>query len=468
METHFSAINILTPSDIEDNLYIVDKQDNLVRYAPNAMQRDLASNLTGRDLVLKFRQGGASTFMVIEKFVKAITARSRIGIMAHDSDTTQKLRRMAQTLWENLPDDIQPDRGLDNARTTSYKNTGSEITIATAGSANVGRGGTYGGGFLGDEVAFWRDTQKTMSAMINGVPDGAPITLVSTPNGAQGWFHNECMLALAGDSDWTIHFYAWWWDENYKLDLLQDETIIYDSEEQALVGKHNLSPEQIKWRRKKQRELHEEFAQEYPEDPVSCFLTSGGGVFTITQDMLWSGWNDASPIDGHVYCMGIDWGQDKDYTVASIFDATEYKEVGLFRTRRRDDDAILQDIADLAIKWRVALIRPEYNSIGGQYVRRLKNMILEHDWGSNDVPVVRKFNMTNRRKDKIIKMFKQGLSEGLLLLDDKDANHEMRAFMVGKQTATGLWTYTAPSGSHDDIVIARLLAHEASYRLKVY
>ena len=454
-------------SDIEDNLYIVDKKDNLVQYIPNAMQADLASNLTGRDLVLKYRQGGASTFMVIEKFVKAVTERSRIGIMAHDSDTTQKLRRMAQTLWENLPDDIQPDRGLDNARTTSYKNTGSEITIATAGSANVGRGGTYGGGFLGDEVAFWRDTQKTMSAMINGVPDGAPITLVSTPNGAQGWFYNECLLALADKSDWTLHFYAWWWDVDYKIDLLPNETIIYDNEEAALVAKHSLTPEQIKWRRKKQRELHEEFIQEYPEDPVSCFLTSGGGVFTITQDMLYTP-TETEPIDGHVYCAGIDWGMEEDYTVVSIFDATDYREVALFATRRRDDDAILDDVADLLIHWGVSLVYPEYNSIGGQYVRRLSSLLAKYYEDKETYCKVSPFNMGFRSKDRIIKSLKHGLFDGLKLIDDDDANHEMRAFKVLSQSDLGRYKYGAPNGSHDDKVIARLLAHEASYRLKVY
>ena len=465
METHLDNINIILPSDIEDNLYIVDKKDNLVRYIPNAIQVDLASKLTGRDLVLKPRQTGISTFCIARNEVKTIRTRARIGVMAHDEDTTQKLRRMSKTFWENLPDDIRPSRKLDNASTTSYPN-GSEITIATAGSVNKGIGGTYPGGFLGDEVAFWRDAQNTMVKIIQGVPLSAPIVLVSTPNGAQGWFYDRCMEASDPESLWTLHFYEWWWDVDYKIDLLHDETIIYDNEEQALVSKHNLSPEQIKWRRYKKKELLDDFDEAYPEDPVSCFLTSGGGVFTITQDMLYIP-TENEPIEGHVYCAGIDWGME-DYTVVSIFDATDYKEVALFTTRRRDDDAILDDVSELLIHWGVSLVYPEYNSIGGQYVRRLSTLLEKYYEDKETYCKVSPFNMGFRSKDRIIKSMKHGLHDGLKLIDNDNANHEMRAFKVLSQSDLGRYKYGAPSGTHDDIVIARLLAHEASYRLKVY
>lgn len=451
--------------DIDDNLYIVDKKDNLVRYIPNAFQRDLDSKLTGRDLVLKYRQGGASTFFIAKKQKEAWLNRSRIGIMAHDAPTTQKLRRMAQTFWEYLPDDVRPIKKLDNASTTSYAHNGSEITIATAGSKDVGIGGTYPGGFLGDEVAMWKDAQNTMVKIIQGVPLHAPIALISTPNGASGWFYDRCMEARDDpDSIWTLHFYAWWWDEGYKIELLPDEILEYTDEESALATKHNLSPEQIKYRRYKQKELLEDFQEAYPEDPVSCFLTTGNSVYTITQDMLYTP-EETGPIDGHVYAMGVDWGQDEDSTSVSIIDATDYREVFVWYTRRRDDDAIISDIADLAIKWNVILCRPEYNGMGAQYVRRLQVMLSERQAGASHYTIVDKFIMSLRSKDKLVKMLKFGLGEGLKLVDDEYANAEIRIFQTTKQTSSGIYSYGHPSGKHDDTVIARLLAHEAAQRL---
>ena len=185
-----TAQEAVAPESIHAHLYIIDKNDALIRYQHNRLQRHLFAkgNLAGRDLVLKYRQGGMSTAFVAENFVKARTQRARIGTMAHDNETTQKLRRMAQVLWENLPAHLQPERGLDNARTTSYKDTGSEITIATAGSAHIGVGGTYPGGFHGSEVSRWKDAARIMSGLMQGIPLHAPIVMESTANGAHGWF----------------------------------------------------------------------------------------------------------------------------------------------------------------------------------------------------------------------------------------------------------------------------------------
>ena len=51
------------------------------------------------------------------------------------------------------------------------------------------------------------------------------------------------------------------------------------AEEIGLVRAWGLSLRQIKWRRSKQRELRDRFAQEYPESDVTCFLVSGRCCF---------------------------------------------------------------------------------------------------------------------------------------------------------------------------------------------
>lgn len=282
---------------IDQHLYIVDKNDGLIPYVPNRLQRDLESKLTGRDLILKFRQGGVSTFFIEKYFRKAISQRARIAIMAHDKETTQKLRRMAYTFWRNLPDSIRPKRGLDNAATTSYLNTQSEITIATAGSRNVGLGGTYGGGVHGSEVAYWVDPEATMSAIMQGVPIHAPIYLESTPHGASGWWFERCMEALRGEGIWKLHFYEWWWDDSYRLPLY-GESLDYTEDEKRLIASHGLDAEQINWRRYKKAELGAAFDESYPEDIMTCFRVSGGGVFVLNPHNLSQATALASPSFG--------------------------------------------------------------------------------------------------------------------------------------------------------------------------
>ena len=162
--------------------------------------------------------------------------------------------------------------------------------------------------------------------------------------------------------------------------------------------------------------------------------------------------------------MAVDWGQHPDSTAASIMDSTDYREVALLRTGKRDYDVIVNEVAGLGAHWGVKHVIPEFNSIGRVTARMLVDALRARM--GDDMPNVRAFDMTNRRKDDLVKLFQQGLYDGLKLLDNTVATHELRIFQAS-QTATGLWTYSHPTGEHDDTVIARMLAHLACYQLRI-
>jgi len=153
-------------------------------------------------------------------------------------------------------------------------------------------------------------------AMQGGNPD---IILESTPNGAQGYFYGLCMEALDGDSIWKLHFYPWWWDDFYRISLSDGEQLEYSSDEAKLVEQHHLDPEQIKWRRQKQKELKGLFIQEYPEDPISCFITSGRSYFGDLTDVFTAPPN-AVHDPTHRYGAGLDFAQTEDYLSMTVFD----------------------------------------------------------------------------------------------------------------------------------------------------
>ncbi len=451
----------ITPEALRQHIYIIDKYDELVLYKLNRAQLHLEAHLTGRDLIIKSRQIGFSTFFIVRNTIKAMTQRARIGTMAHDSETTQKLRRMSDVIWQQLPNHIRPERGLDNAKTTSYKSTGSEVTIATAGSKEAGIGGTYPGGFHGSEVSRWKNAKGIIGGMLQGVPMHAPIVLETTANGAQGLAYEYAMQAIKGEGIWTLHFYQWWWVDEYCIPLEPGESLTYTTEESLLIAKHALSPEQIKWRRYKILELGDLFLQEYPEDIVTAFLTSGRGVFSFDMTLFYD--PPEAPEDGHEYVMGVDWGQSPDSTCASVWDATDFREVAILHTGKREYDSMIEDIVELAKHWGVSKVRPESNSIGHVTVKMLRDR-LRDELPDNEY-LVTPLYMTNRTKDNLVKMFMQGMKDGFKLINHTLANHELRIFQAS-QTATGLWTYSHPSGQHDDTVIARLLAHFACYRIQ--
>jgi hypothetical protein len=460
-----------TTDQISPHLIILDKNQQLVPFVPNRAQRHYAEHRTGRDLILKPRQIGFSTGLVADMFMDAITRTVMGATLAHDKETTQKLRYMAGRFYDNLPESLRPRRTRDNATTTGYATTGSMITIATAGNTSGGRGGTYSR-LHGSEVAYWTDADELMAGIMQGVPDHGIIELESTANGAQGWFYEACNKALKGQGRFKLHFYPWWWADEYQAPLQPGEVLEYTDEEQTLVTLHGLAPEQIKWRRLKIDELGDKFKQEYPEDVSSCFLTSGSSVFNLFTTYVP---DEQAALDDHYYTMGIDWsggGQgDADNHAVSIADASQHREAFLMTTRQRDDDAVLEEIVELAKRWRVTTIAPELNSMGKTLAGRLHKFLHErgYDWGVNSrgeslAPVVSGIWMSNPEKDGLVKDTKEAFAAGYKLVEyvtpDVNADDELRSF-VARQLPSGLWTYGAKSGKHDDTVIARMLAIRA-------
>jgi hypothetical protein len=421
-------------------LKILDKEKRLIPFRWNKAQAHFHASRTGRDLILKARQLGISTYVQGEMFRRKVTGTRATITLAHDNDTTQLLRRMEDRFWENCKfGNIQPAREYANAALATYPEYDSESIIATAGSKAKGRGGSYTD-FHGSEVAFWPDAEKIIAgAMQGGNPD---VVLESTPNGAQGHFYELCNEALARDSIWRLHFYPWWYDDNYSISLDEGERLEYTQEESRLVEKHNLKPEQIKWRRNKIKELKGLFKQEYPEDPITCFLTSGNSYFGDLSGVFTAPLNpEYNP--GHEYVAGLDFGQTNDYTAMPVIDKTAKVQVDLLHIRRLPWQEQRKRIVSTYKKWNCSRVGAEMNSIGSVNVEALQVA------GLNVIG----FDTTNASKAEIMSDLYEALhTDGLKLQDVPAQKQEMFTF-VSTQTATGIWRLAAEGDAHDDTVM---------------
>lgn len=451
-----------SPSDIASSpalfakhfLKIMDKRDEIIPLRHNTMQARYLANRTPRDLILKARQIGFSTAIQGEMFRYAVTRPARTLTLANDDDNTQKMRRMADRFYNNLPENFRPERALANASITTYPGYGSEAMIATAGNKNAGRSGSYRFMHM-SEVAFYPDAQSTVASAMQG---GTPLWVAaeSTPNGAQGWFYETCMEALDGNSAWKIHFFAWFDNPEYQLPLDDGETITYSSDELELIRLHKLTAEQIKWRRVKQKELKHLFIQEYPEDPKNCFLTSGLGyfgnidhVFEMSQDTVYD--------PAFRYVAGLDFGQQNDYTVCSIMDATNGKQVALLRINKLPWSEMRRQVIALCKRWNVGYLLAEKNSMGSTNIEELNKEAEAIGFSIT----VQSFDTTNASKNMIMSAYREALHEGgLLLINDPDQKREHRAF-AATQLPSGDWRLAAPDKEHDDTVIAGALSWHA-------
>jgi hypothetical protein len=421
-------------------LRILDKEKQLVPFVWNKAQAHFHANRTGKDLVLKARQMGFSTLLQGEMFRKTVTSTQTTITLAHDAETTQKLRRMADRFYEHCKfGSIQPQRKYANATLATYPEFDSTAIIATAGNVETGRGDTYTE-MHGSEVAFWKDAERIVAGAMQG---GNPrVALESTPNGAQGFFYEKCMEAMSGSGVWRLHFYPWWWDEEYRL----AGEITPTDEERELMQKHGLHATQINWRREKIKELGRLFPQEYPEDVVGCFLTSGNSYFGDLTGVFTAP-TDAEYDPTHEYVAGLDFGQTNDFTAMPVFDKTAKVQVDLLHINGMEWAEIRKRIKQTFQKWHLSGVLAEKNSIGGVNIEALV------DDGVYVVP----FETTNESKSSIMSNMNEAIHNGgWKLMNIPVQKHEMNTF-VAVQLPSGAWRLAADGEGHDDTVIGSAL-----------
>jgi hypothetical protein len=518
-------------------LYIVDKDQNKVKLRFNPTQLAFHQNRSNRDIVLKPRQKGISTYVLADYFRMAITQTVNTATLLQDDDATQLFRFRNQIFYDGIkelickqygvnPDEATsqelarlpiPKREYSNATITTYPEYNSRCYIATVGSASTGkrgkgRGGTYSH-VHASEVAFWQDAQRIVSGLMQG---GNPqIIMESTPNGAQGYYYDTCMEVLdqipdwqdklklnktwLQGLDWRLHFFSWFHDNEYQLPLEPDEVIEPTSHsmysfmsELELIDYakrmgYNLTPNQLKWRRAKIRELKHEFIQEYPEDLLGCFILSGMGYFGDIRHAIMT--PDEKPIfdSEHKYYGGLDFGQSNDFTVLSIIDKDTKQQVDMLRINRMEWGEMRRQIKLKCAKWGVKFVLAEKNSMGSVNIEELKKefsasntafkqelldkypetspeFLQEYKDGKIKTKIL-EFTTTNLSKAEIMSDLHEGIHEyGLKLLPDENQKRELMAF-TRKYTSAGTPILEAPESEHDDTVIALALAWHCAMKM---
>lgn len=271
---------------IELVLKVRTKDAKTLPFRLNPIQQIAHKNKARRNIWLKPRQIGLSTWLLADNFADVATRPNWfVRVVANDADTTEKLFQTVRFFYDNLPKELKPVSRYENRRELYFPALNSGVDVMTAGSNSPGRGVAINALHC-SEVAFWLgDPEAILAGMLESVPLSARVDLESTANGVGGLFYSKYMLAKAGEGEYKPHFFPWWLDPGYKLTNEQAKELGVNpyqplsQEETVLCGKVALDSEQINWRRWKKTSIGRLFAQEYPEDEDTCFLVSGSGYF---------------------------------------------------------------------------------------------------------------------------------------------------------------------------------------------
>ncbi len=293
---------------------IENKNRETVPYKLNPIQEDINKNSSGRDIYVKPAQVGFTTDTILDFLIDCITIPGTTSVViSYDEFITGRILRKAHAFYRVLQQKIPSIDKLVHKSTAemTFDKLGSSIYISSARSFAGVRGEVIHNLLL-DEFAFWSSTdiEKIMSSAINRVPllPNTKIRVGSTPNGMDNGFYEMYEAAKEGKntgaSVFKPHFYPWFAHPEYSMTadspvvLPDDDTAVLSKiqpDEQILLNRFKAlrfseeeSHNKIRWRRYKIAEASSLqrsgktkllFAQEFPEDDVSCFLSAGDMVY---------------------------------------------------------------------------------------------------------------------------------------------------------------------------------------------
>jgi hypothetical protein len=404
---------------------------NLVPFALNSIQQDIESKLGSRNIFLKPRQAGYTTYMIIRRlFLPCILNPGHNGLLISQTGEyatahfrmlkrvcklfamvdpyDRKQNFFAEELHANLLHTV-----ASNRKEIIFDQLDCSIRCASAEVEEVGQGLTLQH-VVATEVARWEgNPEATLANMKAAIPKDGTFDMESTANGHGGYFFEECMRAREvgkGYREFTYHFHEWFWHDEYYLDnpvkaetLTKDELMVMGIAEE----KHKkLSLYQIAWRRKQKEDYRGDFDEKYPENDMDCFLLTGGAFFD--KEIVRYRYKEllANPIrekyaklqvyktqkPHRQYVIGADVASglevgtgDLDWSVASVIDLDTGEQCAEYRSQLLPEE-FGWDLADLGERYNNALIAVERNNEGGTVILTLEracsymNLYKHLDW----------------------------------------------------------------------------------------
>lgn len=285
--------------------HIKDKDGNKVRFRPNYAQRDRFINSHNRNIILKARQLGFTTFEMIDCLDDCLfTENFSAGCIAHSFDSAKDIFRnkikfayetLANSSWMAVFDAI----GL--LFPSKVNDKGEQYVLDNGSSIRVGvqyRGDTLQRLHISEFGKICRKypdkAQEIVTGAFEAVGKDGQLTIESTAEGQEGYFYEYCQTAQNRQKekreltslDFQFHFFPWWGNDDYQLDT---KNVIVDAKLQDYFKKldsdHGVktTPEQRAWYAKKLEVLGEDMKREYPSTPEESFEQSIEGAYYATQ-----------------------------------------------------------------------------------------------------------------------------------------------------------------------------------------
>lgn len=231
---------------IEENLTIIDKNSQEIPFVLNDMQKKFVADASGKDIILKGRQMGFSSF-ILGAFTKdfIFTDNSLSVVIADIADNSQDLLARVKHYIKSFEEKNNTKIPLKYNSKYELQNAfnNARYIIGTAENTEFGRSKTITNLHM-SEAAFYKHFRKLHASAGTALTPTGRFVIETTANGF-GEFKEFWDESVLGETGFTPHFYT----------------------------SHGFyTPEYIESERKRLGRL---FDQEHPETAEIAFITSG-------------------------------------------------------------------------------------------------------------------------------------------------------------------------------------------------
>jgi hypothetical protein len=215
----------------------------LVPFHYNRIQRFLETHIKRRNLHLKPRQVGGTTWFSLRRLLYPALINPGTGaiLISQSNDYVEKhfmiIRRAHRLLGCVDPFNKEANTLSDSLRANLFHTTASNrrelifdqlesrVMVESAEVVEAGQGVTLHA-ILADEYSRWpHNPEETLSNVQGALVKDGTLDKNCTANGAVGPFYEDCLRAMnkPDESDATFHYFSWWWDDEYKISLTEQQ-----------------------------------------------------------------------------------------------------------------------------------------------------------------------------------------------------------------------------------------------------
>lgn len=505
---------------VEMAFTIVDKSRRTVPFFFNEVQQDFIKQLVQHRsknkpfFVLKGRQQGFTSLITALQLAYAISMRNFAGFTIADSgdNTLAIFNDKGRMVYERLCDELKPTERFNSRNELFFDKLNSSWRIATA-SEQVGRSRTLNFVHF-SEVAFY---EVPLSSLQKGIGEalvpGAIVIYETTANG-----YNEAKDLWDGGKCINL-FYEWWKTSEYRssrVEVLNNISDAWLAERIEVLKALGLDENQLAWYVEKYDSYLDKntIKQEYPMTPDEAFVSSGTCAFdkdkvvnqiqrvssknyvqktgyfkykkdvisvseSVITDIEWvddvTGFikiheepyieydEEGNEVRRMPYALGGDTaGLGEDFYAAKVISNIDGRTVATMHVQRTDDDLYADQIYCLGKYYHDAIIGVEINYSTAptreleklRYPRLYKREIMDTSLGKTVTVHKAGFETTSRTRPVIIAEIVQQFRENPQIECDLTTLHEFLTFCKNPKGR-----YEAIEGKHDDLVMAKAIAH---------